>query len=101
MGEFFDLHPGNEAQAGVDLTNDLKKQLCSAPGLGPRDFKEVELDRAGRARAVLAAAARGQVPGALAAAVCAVTAAPARQTPAVSELLSLFAAHGELEEEPA
>ena len=101
VGEFFDLHPGNEAHARADFTDDLKKQLCSTPGLGPRDFKKAELDHAvGRARAVLAATARGQAPGALAAAVGAVTAAPTRQTPTESELLSSFAAHEELEEEP-
>ena len=38
---------------------------------------------------------------ALATVVGAVTAAPSRQTPTESELLSLFAAHEELEEEPA
>ena len=65
MGEFFDLYTGSEARAKADLANDLKKQLRSTPGLGPRDFKKVELDHAGRARAVLAAAARGQAPGAL------------------------------------
>ena len=101
MGEFIDLHPGPEARAKANLTNDLKKQQCEASCLGPRDLKKVELDHAGRARAVLAAAARGRTPDALAAAVGAVTAAAARHTPAKIELLSLFAAYEELEGEPA
>ena len=86
VGKFLDLHTGSEARAKT--TSDLKKQLCNTPGLGPRHFKKVELDRAGRARAILAAMARGQAPGcdtgALAAAVGAVTAAPTRQTPTES-----------------
>ena len=94
MGKFFDLHPGPEPRAKVDLTKDLKKKSCERPCLGPRDFKKVELDHAGRARAVLAAAVQGRAPGALAAAV-------ARHTPTETELPSLFAAYGELEEEPA
>ena len=61
IGEFFGPYPGNEARARADLTNDLKKQLGSTPGLGPRDSKRVELEHAGRARAVLAASARGQL----------------------------------------
>ena len=101
VGEFFDLHPGPEARAKADLPNDLKKQLCETPFLGPFDFKRVELDHAGRARAVLAAAARGRTAGALAAAVGAVTSAAARHTPTETELLSLFAAYEELEEERA
>ena len=101
MGEFFDLHPGNGARARADLTNDLKKQPCSTPGLGPRDFKKVKLDHAGRASAVLAATARGRASDALAAAVGAVAAAMTRQTPTETELLGLFAAHGEIEETPA
>jgi len=101
VGEFFDLHTESEARAKAELADDLNKQLCSTLGLGPRDFKKVELDHAGRARKVLAAAARGQTPGSLAAAVGAVNAALTRQTPAESELPSLFAAHGKLEEAPA
>ena len=69
--------------------------------MGPRDFKKVELDHAGRARAVLAAAAQWRTPGALAAAVGAVTAAAAIHTPTEAELLSLFAEHEELEEQLA
>ena len=42
MDEIFDLHTGTEARAEVNPVNDLKNQLCSTPGLGPRDFKEVE-----------------------------------------------------------
>ena len=75
------------------LTNNLKKQLCETPCLGPRDLRKVELDHAGRARAVLAAAARGRAPGVLAAAVGAVTPATARHTPTESELQSSFAVH--------
>ena len=96
MGEFFDLHPGPERLAKAGLINDLKKQLCETPFLGPCDFRKVELGYAGRARAVLAAAALGRAPGALAAAVGAVTAAAVRHTPTESELLSFFAAHEEL-----
>ena len=87
-----------ESQGG--LTNDLRKGLCSTPGIGPLDFRRVELDGAERARSVLATAEREQVPSALAAAVSAMTAEP-RQTPPESGLLSLFAAHGELEGESA
>ena len=94
----FDLHPGPERLAKADLTNDLKKQLCETPCLRPRDFRKVELDHAGRAREVLA---RGRVLDVLAAAVGAVTAATARHTPTETELLSIFAAHEELEGEPA
>ena len=50
-----------------------------------------------RARSVLAAAARGPMPRALAAAVCAATAVPAGQTPSESDLLCLFAAYEALE----
>ena len=99
VGEFFDPHPGTQRLARTDLANDLQKKRCSTPGLGPRDFKRTELDNAERAHSVLAAAARGQMPGTLAAAVGAVTAAPARQRPPESDLLSLFAAHEELEGE--
>ena len=101
VGEFFDLHPGPEACAKADLTNDLKKQQCETPFLGPQDFKKAELDHAGRVRTVLAVAAQGRAPDALAAAVGAVTAAAARHTPTETELLSLLAAYEELEEEPA
>ena len=54
-----------------------------------------------RVRALLAAAVRGRTPDALAAVVGAVTTAAARHTPTETELLSLFAAYEELEEEPA
>ena len=101
VGEFFDLNSGPEVRAKADLTSDLKKRLCETSCMVPCDFKKVELDHAGRARAVLAAAARGRTPDALAAAVGAVTAAAARHTPAETELLSLFAAYEELEEDPA
>ena len=68
VGEFFDLQPGPEGRAKAALTNDLKRQLCETkPLLRPCDFKRVELNHAERARAVLAAAARGRTPGALAA----------------------------------
>ena len=89
MGEIFDLHTESEARAKAELADDLNKQLCSTLGLGTR------------ARKVLAAAARGQTPVSLAAAVGAVNPAPTRQTPTESELPSLFAAHETLEEAPA
>ena len=101
MGEFFDLHPGPEGLAEADLTSNLKRQLCETePLLRPCDFKRVKPDHAGRARAVLAAAARGRAPGTLAAAVGAVTAAEARHVPTETELLGRFAAFGALEGEP-
>ena len=87
VGELFDLHPKLQRNARADLINILKKGLCSTPGLDLRDFKRAELDGAERARYVLAAAARGQMPGNLAAAVSAVTSASGRQTPPESDLL--------------
>ena len=54
MDEIFDLHTGTEARAEVNPVNDLKNQLCSTPGLGPRDFKKVEQGEHG----VLATAAQ-------------------------------------------
>ena len=89
MGEFFDWNPGPKRLARADLTFDLKKQLCATdPPLGPCDFQRVELDHAGRARAVLAVAGRGRFLDALAAAVGAVTAARAGHVPSDAELLS-------------
>ena len=95
VGGFFDLHPVTQRLTRSDLTNDLPKELCSTPSLGLRDFTRVELVNAERARSVLAAAARGQIPATLAAAVGAVTAAPARQAPSESGLCNFFAAHEE------
>ena len=102
VGEFFDRHPEPEPLARADLTNDLKMQLCkSDPLLRPCDFKRVELDHAGRARAVLAAAARGRAPDALAAAVGAVTAAGVEHVPSEAKLLGSFASFEAHEREPA
>ena len=102
VGEFFDRHPGPEVLARADLTNDLKRQLCKTePHLRLCNFKRAELDHAERARAVLAAAARGRAPDALAAAVGAVIAAGEKHFPNEAELLGRFAAFEAPEGEPS
>ena len=102
MDEFFDRHPGPERVARADFTNDLKKQLYETdPPLRPCDFQGVELDHTGRARAVLAAAARGRPPDARAAAVSAVGPAGPRHELSDAELLGRLVGYEEIEGEPA
>ena len=102
MGEFFDRHPGPERMARADLTNDLKKLLCETdPLLRPCDFHRAELDHAGRARAVLAAAARGRALDEWAAAVGAGGPAGPGCEPSDAELLGSLIGYEALEGEPA
>ena len=101
VGDFLDPHPGSQRKAKAGLTNDLKKELCSSPSLGPHDIKRAELDDAERTRPVPAAATSGSMPGALATAVCTATAVPAGQTQFESDLLSLFTTNEEPRGGPA
>ena len=92
IGEFFSRHPGSEGEAAADLTNDLKRGLCATvPPLGPCDFDSVGIDQVGRARVVLAAAARGRAPDARAAVVGVVgPAAPGHELSDAEMLRSLY-----------
>ena len=101
VGEFFDRHPGPERIARADLTNDLKKQLFETdPPLRSCNFRRMELDHAERARAVLAAAARGQAADARAATVSVVGPAGPGHELSDTELLGRLVAYEAIEKEP-